>query len=182
MNDPTSRIGDMFADVSEFHHKFYLPCYISFAHMPDDLVKFREKFLEEEAMETVAAMFKLEHADALDGCIDLAYVALGTLFLMGATRADLMTRTNSVGFLGISKMSDGVKLDHNSKQMLIDLTYDCRDMAISLGWDFETGWARVQTANMAKVRAERPADSKRGSGWDVIKPEGWQKPVMEDLV
>lgn len=41
---------------------------------------------------------------------------------------------------------------------------------------WNAAWDRVQAANMAKVRTERAADSKRGSGFDVIKPAGWVEP------
>ncbi len=43
-------------------------------------------------------------------------------------------------------------------------------------------WDDVQRANMAKERALRPEDSKRGSKWDVIKPEGWVPPRTAALV
>jgi hypothetical protein len=41
---------------------------------------------------------------------------------------------------------------------------------------FEDLWDDVQRANMAKERALRPEDSKRGSVYDVIKPKGWIAP------
>jgi hypothetical protein len=44
------------------------------------------------------------------------------------------------------------------------------------------GWRRVQRANMAKIRATHPSQSKRGSTFDVIKPEGWAEPDHRDLV
>lgn len=48
---------------------------------------------------------------------------------------------------------------------------------------FEEAWARVHAANMAKVRALRDgSDSKRGSAYDVVKPEGWIAPDHSDLV
>jgi predicted HAD superfamily Cof-like phosphohydrolase len=47
---------------------------------------------------------------------------------------------------------------------------------------FAEGWKRVQAANMAKVRCERPGDSKRGTTFDVIKPEGWTAPTHKDLI
>ncbi len=43
-------------------------------------------------------------------------------------------------------------------------------------------WADVQRANMSKVRAERPSDSKRGSTWDVIKPVGWVAPNTDGIL
>ena len=48
---------------------------------------------------------------------------------------------------------------------------------------FEEAWRRVHEANMAKVRALRDgSDSKRGSAYDVVKPEGWIAPDHSDLV
>lgn len=48
---------------------------------------------------------------------------------------------------------------------------------------FEEAWHRVHRANMAKVRALRDgSDSKRGSAYDVVKPEGWVAPDHSDLV
>ncbi len=43
-------------------------------------------------------------------------------------------------------------------------------------------WSDVQRANMSKVRAERPSDSKRGSVWDVVKPAGWVAPRTAEIV
>jgi predicted HAD superfamily Cof-like phosphohydrolase len=41
---------------------------------------------------------------------------------------------------------------------------------------FWSAWRRVHAANMAKIRCLRPGDSKRGSTYDVIKPDGWTAP------
>jgi predicted HAD superfamily Cof-like phosphohydrolase len=65
---------------------------------------------------------------------------------------------------------------------LIDLAYVLFGTSYLHGFPFAKGWRRVQMANMTKVRVERPEDSKRGSGFDVIKPEGWQPPVLKDLL
>ena len=43
-------------------------------------------------------------------------------------------------------------------------------------------WQRVHNANMRKVRAASAEESKRKSGFDVVKPEGWQPPKLHDLV
>lgn len=47
-------------------------------------------------------------------------------------------------------------------------------------WDIL--WADVQRANMQKERVLKAEDSKRGSTWDVRKPEGWIPPRSEELV
>jgi predicted HAD superfamily Cof-like phosphohydrolase len=65
---------------------------------------------------------------------------------------------------------------------LVDLTYVAMGTAYLHGFDFEEAWRRVHEANMRKVRVERPEDSKRGSGFDVIKPDGWEPPDHSDLV
>lgn len=47
---------------------------------------------------------------------------------------------------------------------------------------FEEAWHRVHEKNMEKVRVNREGDSKRGSLYDVVKPEGWTPPVFSDLL
>ncbi len=64
---------------------------------------------------------------------------------------------------------------------LVDLTYVVLGTAYVHGFDFNQAWERVHRANMRKVRAARPEDSKRGSGFDVVKPPGWEPPDLTDL-
>lgn len=48
---------------------------------------------------------------------------------------------------------------------------------------FDEGFFRVHWANMEKVRAKRDgSDSKRGSAFDIVKPEGWMPAILEDLL
>lgn len=68
---------------------------------------------------------------------------------------------------------------------LIDLMYVTLGTAYLHGFApmFKEGWRRVHAANMAKVRAERLEDSRRGSiKYDVIKPPGWKPPDHLDLI
>jgi predicted HAD superfamily Cof-like phosphohydrolase len=67
---------------------------------------------------------------------------------------------------------------------LVDLVYVAIGTAYLYGFDFREAWRRVHAANMAKVRCERDSDSARSDGakFDVVKPPGWQKPVLSDLV
>lgn len=65
---------------------------------------------------------------------------------------------------------------------LVDLVYVALGNAYLQGFDFNEGWRRVHLANLAKVRAKRADDSKRGSTFDVIKPRGWEAPSLIDLV
>ncbi len=65
---------------------------------------------------------------------------------------------------------------------LVDEVYVVLGTSYLHGFDFREAWRRVHAANMRKVRAERAEDSKRGSTFDVIKPEGWEPPDHTDLV
>lgn len=64
---------------------------------------------------------------------------------------------------------------------LVDLVYVALGTAYYQGFNFNEAWRRVQKANMAKVRAQRAEDSKRGHAFDVVKPPGWQAPNLADL-
>lgn len=59
---------------------------------------------------------------------------------------------------------------------LNDLVYVAIGSALFMGLPFNAGWTEVQRANMEKVRAASADDSKRGSTWDCVKPEGWRAP------
>lgn len=65
---------------------------------------------------------------------------------------------------------------------LIDLAYVALGTAYLQGFDFEQGWNRVHEANMKKVRVKKASESKRGSEYDIKKPEGWTAPDLSDLV
>ena len=65
---------------------------------------------------------------------------------------------------------------------LIDLVYVAMGTAHLAGFPWEAGWALVQQANMAKVRATSASESKRGSSLDVVKPEGWTAPDIAGTI
>lgn len=66
---------------------------------------------------------------------------------------------------------------------LIDLVYVACGTAYLQGFEFDRGFRRVHEANMKKVRAQRVEDSVRGSvEFDIVKPAGWVKPDLSDLV
>ncbi len=65
---------------------------------------------------------------------------------------------------------------------LIDLVYVAVGTAYTHRFPFNDGWRKVQEANMSKERVERPGQSKRGSGFDVIKPPGWKPPDHSDIL
>jgi predicted HAD superfamily Cof-like phosphohydrolase len=65
---------------------------------------------------------------------------------------------------------------------IIDLVYVALGAAYLAGLPFEEGFRRVHEANMKKVRAITAEDSKRGSTYDIVKPAGWEAPVLNDLL
>lgn len=126
-------LNDVFYDIVEFHRKFGL--------LPEDkgllryhVLEFRLRFIKEECKELDDAHLDLDFVSALDACIDITYVALGTLVMMGFSEHDM-----------------------------------------------REAWKRVHAANMRKVRAQDVGQSKRGSTLDVIKPDGWEPPILDDL-
>ena len=91
--------GQLFRDIGRFHDKFELkPTEDSGHRLPQDVLKFRIKFMLEELQEYAAAVDAIVISDpqacdaafvgeefdaeqALDALVDLCYVALGTAFL-----------------------------------------------------------------------------------------------------
>ena len=87
--------GQLFRDIGRFHEKFELKPTDDPGHrLPDDVLKFRIKFMFEELQEYVDAIggtwccpgvnvdsSKFDVEKAFDALIDLVYVALGTAFL-----------------------------------------------------------------------------------------------------
>lgn len=71
-------------------------------------------------------------------------------------------------------------LENNSVEIfdaLLDLVVVAMGTAHLFGFPWQEGWDEVQRANMSKVRAKADgSDSKRGSAWDIVKPEGWTPP------
>lgn len=92
-----------------------------------------------------------------------------------------------IGFMTeeLDEFVEGWESDDHAKMFdaLIDLVYVAMGTAHFLGYPWQAGWDRVQTANMAKERAAADgSNSKRGSGFDVVKPEGWTPPNIEGLL
>jgi predicted HAD superfamily Cof-like phosphohydrolase len=65
---------------------------------------------------------------------------------------------------------------------LLDLVYVALGTMYLHNFPFDAGWNEVQRANMSKVRAERPSDSKRGTTFDVVKPPGFIPPDIERVL
>lgn len=65
---------------------------------------------------------------------------------------------------------------------LLDLAYVAYGTALFMGVDpaqWSAGMRAVHNCNMAKVRVKNSDDSKRGSSFDVKKPEGWTGPESQ---
>ena len=78
-------------------------------------------------------------------------------------------------FVDAARVGDRVK----ALDALVDLVYVALGTSLFMGvhahqWD--EAFDVVHQANMTKIRTPRPDDSKRGSGFDVIKPEGFVPP------
>ena len=65
---------------------------------------------------------------------------------------------------------------------LVVLVYVAVGTAYLLGLPWDRLWSEVHQANMQKIRVARPEHSKRGSGYDVVKPPGWEPPAIDALL
>lgn len=143
---------DMMKDIEAFHQKFGLEYTGKPRILEPELFDFRHKFMLEELEEWRNEQGKLIEALTSDG-----------------GKADVRDITNGL---------------HQQLDALADLMYVALGTAyLQFGrLKFNEAWRRVQTANMAKIRCEKVEDSKRGSTFDVVKPEGWEAPDHHDLV
>lgn len=149
-----------YKDIADFHTKFHLEYGGSPRELPDDLALFRIGFMAEELAEYAQS----------SGFTSIAK-SLNEIHQHIINRSRWMTRRNEGG--------RDLEVQFDS---LIDLVYVALGTSHLHGTNFDAGWERVHTANMSKVRVERPTDSKRGSTFDVVKPKGWLPPNLADLV
>lgn len=199
-------------DVKQFHDKFGLVTPPDFFQIPTDLYEFRVKFFVEEYDEYVESVEKNDLPIAIDSLIDLVYITMGAALLHGIKNSFDLPRANSLAFPRQSSPTTPHFLDPESHEALKaaitgatdryraayvkadevaiteafnDLHFSCLNGAAAMGFNqarWDILWADVQRANMAKERALRADQSKRGSTYDVIKPAGWIAPRSEELV
>lgn len=151
--------------VQDFHRKFGFETREEPGFLDPERMASRMNFLFEELSETAKAcgmqfdgkkfsplppfrrMAVEDLEEALDGLIDLVYVAFGTADLMGFNnQCPLVPKGNGQ-------------------------------------WSvWQEAGMRVQQANMKKVRVENATESKRGTVFDVKKPEGWMAPRFDDIL
>jgi predicted HAD superfamily Cof-like phosphohydrolase len=67
-------------------------------------------------------------------------------------------------------------------EKMVDLSYVVLGTAHLLGLPWPQLFREVQRANMTKVRAKHADESKRGSTFDVVKPEGWRPPKIREVL
>lgn len=148
--------------VSHFHHKFGLPSLDQEAprELTDEEALFRINFMLEELKEYAECTGFSEISDVLSClCSDIKEKASGVIDRAG--RRDF----------------------HGQLDALVDLSYVLHGTALFHGFRrFDEAFATVHAANMAKERAERAEQSKRGSTFDVIKPIGWKAPVLTEYL
>jgi predicted HAD superfamily Cof-like phosphohydrolase len=67
---------------------------------------------------------------------------------------------------------------------IVDLLYVTIGTANAMGFyhQLDTAFKRVHEANVKKILVESRHGSKRDSQWDIVKPEGWVKPDLSDLI
>ncbi len=72
---------------------------------------------------------------------------------------------------------------HEQLDALVDLLYVTIGTANAMGFMdvIDEAFVRVHHANMQKQLVASRQESKRDSQWDIVKPEGWRKPNLEDL-
>lgn len=146
------RAPDMMLDIEAFHQKFGLEYNGKPRILEPELFEFRKKFMLEELE---------EWADEQMGLVQAL--------------------TEDDGKPDHRRVAMGL---HQQLDALVDLTYVVLGAAyLQFGSEvFHEAWRRVQTANMAKVRAQTADESKRDSTFDVVKPQGWTPPDHHDLV
>lgn len=142
----------MWDDIVSFHTKFKLDYSGGPRLLPDDVHDFRVIFIGEELEE---------------------YAGLPKGLLTSFLKEQLAAR---------GPQADSLKVREDQLDALVDMVYVILGTAYLQGYNFAEAWRRVQRANMSKVRVERLEDSKRGSKYDVVKPQGWKPPCHADLV
>lgn len=87
----------------------------------------------------------------------------------------------------LEELNEYIAASHNNNleeafDALIDLVYVALGTAYLHGFPFNEGWKLVHDANMQKIKTPHKDLSKRSSVFDIIKPDGWIKPGLSDLI
>jgi predicted HAD superfamily Cof-like phosphohydrolase len=185
-------------DIRDFHEQMRLEYNGPLRLLPEELHEFRVRFMREEALELLAAFDSapIDRAGMLDALVDLSYVALGTAYLMGLQPA-LARDASKLPAMAAPMHVIGEDLNvahfyeagHRNGHVecavggLLGIHESCVGACTLFRWDHSEAWRRVHAANMQKRPAEADgSNSKRSSGFDVVKPPGWTAPNLSDLV
>ena len=76
-------MNKMVTDIRDFHEKFNISYDGPPRALPEDLARFRIKFIEEELNEYIKAEAEGDIVEMLDALVDMVYVILGTAYLQG---------------------------------------------------------------------------------------------------
>lgn len=93
----------IYSDVQDFHDKFRVPTPPRLTLLDAETLEFRRKFLQEELDELIKAHEEGSIADAVDSMIDLIYVAVGTLDMMGLSETQFIQAWKEVQRANMSK-------------------------------------------------------------------------------
>lgn len=127
-------------DVKAFHERYGIP-YLSKPGLLDDATfDYRLKFLYEELDEFTVAHNKDDLVGAVDGLLDLVYVALGTLLNMGLSTKQIEQCWNTIQEANINKIrvssADESKRGHSSDvRKPLDWVSPEKKIAVHLGLD-----------------------------------------------
>jgi len=111
----------IFQLVQDFHDHFQLKANTKPGFLPVDLANGREDFLNEEYDEFCAAVANENIEEALDGLIDIVYVAAGTASLMGFSPAQLEEAFKRVHEANMAK----IRVENKSESKR-DTTWDVK--------------------------------------------------------
>lgn len=170
--------------IHDFHTKFGLEYLGGPRELTGDMLDLRIKRLVEEGQELLNAKTVHEQADAL---IDIMYIAIGTLYLVGVANPLFINNTICAGGDFYTE-EDSIKAlvtlcdsDQVSTSNLSSVLYLCGRICYYLSYPAKDLFMEVHNANMRKERGN-PKTSKYGNGFDIIKPEGWVGPDLDTIL
>lgn len=150
-----------FQKVAAFQRKFGLGYEGKPRELDDDLAVFRIAFMLEELAE---------------------YCTASGFAMIGATLEKIteIIKDKKINMAIVER--SGERDFHGQLDALVDLAYVLYGTAYMQGLDIDGAYEVVHQANMKKVRVERAEESKRGSTFDVVKPESWTPPDLKDFL
>ena len=99
-----SKFSKLLHDVALFHRKFEIPINETPGFCTAEAMKFRADFIQEEFDEFKHAIETNDLPEAFDALIDIVYIALGTVDMMGLTTEEFCELWNDVVRANMSKV------------------------------------------------------------------------------